>query len=69
MSWTRRDADFRHRAGWDYVLDEMADRVARAELAAQRQERRALAAEATITRLQDSLDMLRRTGRGVGRAA
>jgi hypothetical protein len=51
----------------EHVLDQMAERVARAELQAQRHadlaqrsEARALAAENALIRLQDNLDRLRR---------
>jgi hypothetical protein len=51
----------------EHALDQMAERVARAELQAQRHadlaqrcEARALAAESALIRLQDQLDRLRR---------
>jgi len=57
----RRHAGERHRVrALELELALMADRVAQAELAEQRQAKRAIAAEHALVRMQDSLDHARR---------
>lgn len=65
--WRPRSGARHHRQALELELAAMADRVARAELAASRAaaatgqaEARARAAEAAMIRLQDNLDHLRR---------
>jgi hypothetical protein len=65
--WRRQPDEASSLRALEHALDQMAERVARAELQAQRHadlaqrcEARALAAENALIRLQDQLDRLRR---------